>query len=126
MIKIKYTLALLTVLFGILYANSFAEESMDCDAGNAEACYQAAEHYTPKAYKGKVIDHNKEAQKVIDLYKKSCTLGYAKGCNQYGMHYAADTNKNPSKNDAYYFKKACDAGDETGCTMLKMMTLINR
>ncbi len=117
-------MALFAILFSILYAQSFTQESMDCDAGNAKACYQEAEAHAFLSHKMKKLDIQKNAQKVIDLYKKSCTLGYAKGCSQYGMHYAADTNKDPSKDDAYYFKKACDAGEQTGCTMLKMMTLI--
>jgi len=123
MIKLKYTLALFVILFSILYANSFTKERMDCDAGNAEACYKEAEAYAFTSDKIKKLDIQRDAQQAIVLYKKSCTLGYAKGCSQYGMRYAADTEKDPSKNDAYYFQKACDGGDLTGCTLLKMMTL---
>jgi hypothetical protein len=121
--KIKYIMTFSIIFFTILYAQSLNEDTMDCDAGNAEACYQAAEEHTSKAYKQKDYDSKKSAQKVIGLYKKSCELGYAKGCTTYGMSYAADQQKDPSKDDAYYFQKACEAGDETGCTMLKMMTL---
>jgi len=121
--KIKYIMTFSIICFTILYAQSLNEHTMDCDAGNAKACYQAAEEYASKAYKQKDYDSKKSAQKVIGLYKKSCGLGYAKGCTTYGMSYAADSEKDPSKDDAYYFQKACDAGDETGCTMLKMMTL---
>jgi len=121
--KIKYIIALFAILFCILYAQSFTENSMDCDAGNAEACYKEAEAYASISYKMKKQDIQRNTQKVIDLYKKSCTLGYAKGCSQYGMRYAADTEKDLGKNDAYYFQKACDGGDLTGCTLLKMMTL---
>ena len=37
------------------------------------------------------------------------------------MSYAADREKDANKDLEYYFKKACDAGDQTGCTMLHMM-----
>ncbi len=120
---IKYLMLVSVIFFTVLYAQSFEESYMDCDDGNAEACYQAAETYTSRLHKSTKQEQQKEAQKVIEFYKKSCTLGYAKGCTVYGMQYAADTEKDSSKDDAYYFKKACEAGDETGCTMLKMMTL---
>lgn len=118
---IKYMTLASIILFSVLYAQSFKENSMDCDAGNAQACYQAAEVYTTQTYREKKVALKKIPQEKIDLYKKSCELGYAKGCTQYGMRYAADTQKNRDKDDAYYFQKACDMGDETGCTMLKMM-----
>jgi TPR repeat protein len=60
------------------------------------------------------------ASKAAQLYKKSCELGYIKGCTAYGMHFYADMERDPEKNDLYYFKKACDGGDQIGCTLLKM------
>ena len=117
----KFIAVLSIILFTLLYAQSLEEHKMDCDAGSAEACYQAGELYSSQAYKEKDYNSKKAAHDVATLYKKSCELGYAKGCTAYAMSYAADTQKDPNKDAQYYFKKGCDAGDQTGCTMLKMM-----
>jgi len=119
----RFITVLSIILFTLLYAQSLDENKMDCDAGSAEACYHAGEFYFSQVYKGKNYNHKKAAHKVAKFYKKSCELGYAKGCTAYAMRYTADIEKDPSKDDAYYFKKACDAGEETSCTLLKMMTL---
>jgi TPR repeat protein len=119
--KIKYIMTFAIIFFTILYAQSLNEDAMDCDAGDAEACYKVGKLYSSQAHKEKSYDKKKVAHDVATLYKKSCDLGYAKGCTAYAMSYAADQQKDPSKDDAYYFQKACDAGDQTGCTMLKMM-----
>jgi hypothetical protein len=42
------------------------------------------------------------------------------------MHFYADIKRDPEKNDLYYFKKACDGGDQAGCTLLKMAPSYNR
>ena len=118
---IKFIAVLSIVLFTLLYAQSLNEHTMDCDAGSAEACYQAGEIYSSQAHKEKNYDKKKVAHDVATLYKKSCELGYAKGCTAYAMSYAADREKDANKDLEYYFKKACDAGDQTGCTMLHMM-----
>ena len=118
----KFITVLSIILFTLLYAQSLDEHKMDCDAGSAEACYQAGELYSSQASKEKDYDSKKAAHEVATLYKKSCELGYAKGCTSYAMSYAADTKKDLNKDAEYYFKKGCDAGDQTGCTMLKMMT----
>lgn len=117
----KLIMVLSIILFTLLYAQSLDEHKMDCDAGNAQACYQAAETYTSMSYGEKKLNTKKIPQEKVNLYKKSCELGYAEGCTQYAIRYAADDQKNRDKDDAYYFKKACEMGDETGCTMLKMM-----
>jgi len=119
----KLVIVLSTVLFTLLYAQSINDYKMDCDAGSAEACYQLGELYASKTYKRTCTNSQNFAQKTIELYKKSCKLGYAKGCTKYGINYAADHKKDPNKNDIYYFQKACDEGDETGCNLLNMMTL---
>ncbi len=115
----------LTVLSaGILVtlgAQSFEEKAIDCDEGNAQACYDAGEIHSAQAYKKKDYDRKVAAFEVALLYKKSCNLGYAKGCVAYAMSYASDEEKDPDKDIGYYFQKACDGGEDTGCTMLKMM-----
>ena len=108
-------------LFTMLNANSFETIKMDCDAGDAKACLKAGEIYSAQVYNTKKISKNDVSFQVALLYKKSCMLGDAEGCRAYAMHYTADKEKNPSKDAKYYFKKACDMGDFTSCTMLKMM-----
>ena len=105
----------------ILIANAFEEKRIDCDDGHAKACLEAGKIYSAQAYKAE--NHNKEkaASEVASLYKRSCNLGQAEGCTAYAMSYPADKEKDPDKDAKYYFKKGCDGGDKTGCTMLKMM-----
>ena len=112
---------LIFVLPIVISANTFEESVLDCDAGNAEACYSAGKFHSSHAYKNNNYDSSIAAAKVSSYYKKACNLGYIKGCTAYAMSYASDTNKDPEKNARYYFQKACDGGDDTGCTMLKMM-----
>ena len=118
---ITWVLILSFGLFSILNANTFKEKMMDCNDGYAKACLDSGKIYSADAYKEKDYDKEKAASKVASLYKRSCELGYAEGCTAYAMNYAADKEKNPDKDTRYYFKKGCDGGDETGCTMLKMM-----
>jgi len=123
MIHFKYIIILILGFFTLLHAYTLEERQIDCNAGDAEACYTAAETYATKAYKVKSYDLNKTSDTVITLYKKSCTLGYAKGCTAYATRYASDRQKDPQKSEEYYFQKACDGGDGTGCTLLNMMAL---
>ncbi len=112
---------LIFVLSVIIFADNFDESVLDCDAGNAEACYNAGKFHSEHAYKNKDYNRSIAAAKVSSYYKEACNLGFMKGCTAYAMSYAADTNKDPEKNARYYFQKACDGGDDTGCTMLEMM-----
>ena len=105
----------------MLYANVFEEKTLDCDAGHAKACLEAGKIYSAHAYKAKGYDKDQAASKVASLYKKSCEFGHAEGCTAYAMQYASDKEKDPHKNAQYYFQKACDGGDYTACTILKMM-----
>jgi TPR repeat protein len=120
--KIFKTLTILHVItLTTLYAQSFEKHEIDCDAGNAQACYEAAKIYSNEAYKEKNYDRSKAANKVAQLYKRSCELGYAKGCTSYAMAYASDMQQETNKDIEYYLQKACEHGDNTGCTMLKML-----
>jgi hypothetical protein len=119
---------LIVVLLGMgswstLGAQSFVEYWIDCDAGNAKACFGAGKIHSAPAYKEKNYDSAKAANEVAMFYRKSCELGYARGCTAYAMSYAADREKDPSLNMQYYLQKACDGGDDRGCTMLKMMPI---
>jgi TPR repeat protein len=92
-----------------------------CKGGDAKACFKAAKEISLmqiKSTSSSSIENT--ASKAAQLYKKSCELGYIEGCTAYGMHFYADTAKDPQKDDLYYFKKACDGGDQVGCTLLKM------
>ena len=107
----------------MLNAKAFEEKMIDCAEGDAKACLDAGKIYSAQAYKEKNYDRKKAASKVALLYKKSCDLGYAKGCTAYAMSYASSNEKDSDKGAKYYFQKACDAGDETGCTMAKMIPI---
>ena len=121
----KKTLLILSALLCVIFVEAmpFNNKTIDCDEGNAQACYEAASNYSAHGYKAKGYDSKKAGNIVAQYYKKSCDLGYAKGCTAYAMHYSSDTQKEKQKSEAYYFQKACDKGDETGCTMLKMMSM---
>ena len=123
MILTKYIFIGTLSFFTLLNAQSLEENKIDCDDGNAEACYKAASDYSAHGYKAKGFDAKKSGNIVARYYKKSCDFGYAKGCTAYAMNYTADTEKDTTKSEAFYFQKACDGGDETGCTMLKMMSM---
>lgn len=118
---LTWTFLLSLGISAMLYANVFEEKILDCNAGHAKACLDAGKTYSAQAYKAKGYDKNKAASKVASLYKKSCNFGHAEGCTAYAMQYTADKEKDPHKNAQYYFQKGCDGGDDTACTMLKMM-----
>jgi len=107
--------------FTLLNAQTFEENKMDCDAGHAQACYDAAKTYSTDGYKEKNYDSTKASHKVATLYKKSCELGYAQGCTEYAMIYTADQDRDPTKSMRYYLQQGCDSGDSKGCTILYMM-----
>jgi len=119
--KILYLLLLSLSVAIILNANVFEDTLINCDENNAEACLNAGKIYSAQAYKEKDYNREKADSKVASFYKKSCDLGYAEGCTAYAMSYPAHIEKNPNKDARYYFKKACDGGDEIACSMLKMM-----
>ena len=76
---IKFIAVLSIVLFTLLYAQSLNEHTMDCDAGSAEACYQAGEIYSSQAHKEKNYDKKKVAHDVATLYKNLVSLGMQRG-----------------------------------------------
>lgn len=123
MIHTKYICIATLSFFALLNAQSFTDNKIDCADGNAQACYDAASNYSAHGYKVKRLDSKKAGNIVARFYKKSCDLGYAKGCTAYAMNYTSDIEKDTTKSEAYYFQKACDGGDETGCTMLEMMSM---
>ncbi len=119
--SIRLIIALWVGSLAMLNAQSFEEHRIDCDAGNAKACYDAGKIHSAQAYKEQDYDSGKAAREVALYYKRSCELGHAEGCTAYAMSYAADRKKDPSRDARYYFQKGCDGGDDRGCTMLKMM-----
>lgn len=114
------TAVLLMGIGSALNAESFEENAIVCNKGDAKACYDAGKIYSAEAYKEKDYDSAVAASKVASFYRKSCDLGYAIGCTAYGMSYAADKNRNAEKDVKYYFQKGCDGGDPTGCSLLKL------
>ncbi len=115
----KVAIVLIAGLVSTLCAGSFEENVLACDNGNAKACYDAGKIHSAEAYKVEGYDQADAAAKVATLYRKSCQLEYAAGCTAYGMSYAADIEKDTEKDALYFFQKACDAGDATGCNLLK-------
>jgi len=99
----------------------FQKDLMDCLDNNAQACFLAGDYYSKEHHKENKQQKEIAANDVAALYKRSCELGYAKGCTAYAMIYEADSQKDPKKSAKYYFNKACEGGDFSACTMLKMM-----
>ena len=104
----------------VIENESFTSYVTACEDGNPEACYKAGKVYSSEAYKEPDHDQETAAEKVAQFYLKSCELDFAKGCTEYGMMFSADSQRDKSKDAKYYFKKGCDAGDTTGCNLLKM------
>lgn len=112
---------LIASLFNLLAANS-ENIAILCSEGSADACLQAAKTYsasTPPVKDPEI--YRKHLADIAHFYKKACLLGNAEGCREYAMHYAADPQKDPAKSAADYFDQACQMGDFTACTLLKMM-----
>ena len=107
----KKTILLVSASFFIANCNQSDEPQKEKDASTyfEEAKALSSSSNSPET-----------ASKAAQLYKKSCELGLAEGCTAYGMHYYADTERDPEKDDLYYFKKGCEGGDEAACTLLKM------
>ena len=119
--KIAWMLMLSLGVSVMLSAKAFEEKIIDCAEGHAEACFKAGRIYSSEAYKE--VDYNRDqaAEKVAQFYLRSCELGFAQGCTNYAMMYTADSQRDASKDARYYFQKGCDGGDDTGCSMLKML-----
>ncbi len=117
------TTFILSILFTFtvtaLADTSFRYLANDCESGNAKACLKAGKLYSNNPDNAQ-YSASDAASIAASYYKRSCDLGHAKGCTTYGMHFYADTKRDPKKDDLYYFKKGCDGGDQTGCTLLKM------
>ena len=123
----KMPFIILTILISAATANErplFQDTLNDCNSGNARACFEAGQLYS-NIIKNSQYNAANTASKSAKLYKKSCELGYIKGCTAYGMSYYADKDRDPEKNDLYYFNKACEGGDEVGCRLLKMAPLLH-
>ncbi len=120
--KILYTLGTFTILYAAGSAEIYQKNLTDCASGDAEACYDAGVFYSAHGYTLKEYDSTNAAHKVAALYKQACDLGYMKGCRAYAMSYASGKDLDTEQKGAkYFFQKACDGGDESACTMLKMM-----
>jgi len=124
MTKFNIGISIFTLFIFSLYAsnsNGLDKYSLDCSENNAEACFQAA-----KIYSSEIAKFNKSTQqkklnlKVSQYYKKSCELGYGKGCLAYGMNFKKELEKDSSKNPLYYFNKACELGEEAACNIIQM------
>jgi len=99
----------------------FQKDVTDCFDGSAEACYRAGQYYSNQPHTAPDSQPEQAASDVANFYKKSCELGYAKGCTAYAMIYSADKEKDPQKTARDYFNQGCEGGDRPACTMLKMM-----
>ncbi len=102
-------------------SNLYESYVIACEDGDAEACFKAGKVYSSEAYKEPDYDQETAATKVAQFYLRSCELGFAQGCTAYAMSYTADSQRDTNKDARYYFQKGCDGGDDTACTMLKMM-----
>ena len=100
--------------------NLFNSYVAACENDDAEACFKAGRVYSSEGHKEADYHQETAATKVAQFYLKSCELGFAKGCTEYGMMFNADTQRDESKDSKYYFEKACDGGDAAGCNLFKM------
>jgi len=110
----------------MLHADNFEEINISCEDGNAQACLEAGKIYSAKIPpKTLLAKHTTKKslyiEKIAYFYKRSCILGDAEGCRYYAMHYHMDPFGDPKKSSKFYFQKACEMGDFTSCTLLKMM-----
>ena len=101
--------------------NLFESYVIACEDGDAEACFKAGQVYSSEAHKELDYDRDQAAEKVAHFYLRSCEFGFAQGCTAYAMSHTADSQQDSNKDARYYFQKGCDGGDDTACTMLKMM-----
>ncbi len=123
MIKIVLNFWVFAMLNTFLAADMLDSSIVACDAGDAVACYGAGKSYSLEGYKKTTANNAETAGRVASYYKKSCDLGYAKGCTAYGTIYGADKKGDSQLDAAYYFELGCDGGDMTACNILR---LINR
>jgi TPR repeat protein len=75
--------------------------SIDCEAGNQNACASLAEIY---------IDHKKDKKKAFKLFKESCEFQTTSGCSGYGMLLAS--NKGEIKKGYEFVKYACKGKED--------------
>jgi membrane associated rhomboid family serine protease len=91
-------------------------EALDCDRGDADACFQA----------GLLYDFargvERQGERAAGYYEKACDGGQAPGCNNLGVMYArgADRPKDRAAAEALY-EKACKAGNAKGCENLEAL-----
>ena len=118
--KYKIGLGLLALIVISIYAKTFDECSLNCSNNDAEACFQAAKVYVTEVSKIKNVQQVNINKKIAQLYKKSCELGYAKGCMSYAMNFRKDLEKDSKLDSLYYFQKACDLGEDAACNVVQM------
>jgi len=108
----------------MLQGNILDEMSISCQDGNADACLHAGKIFSAKIPNTKLVEPKTNKiyiEKIAYFYKNACKLGNAEGCRYYAMHYALDPLRDPKKDSEFYFEKACNMGDFTSCTLLRMM-----
>jgi hypothetical protein len=95
-----------------------------CKAGDLDDCKAqcaADEGWSCSRYGAALLAN--DGAGAATSFKKSCDLGHAGGCSNYGLLLSKGTGV--AKNDgeaATFFLKACQGGDPTGCFNLAMMT----
>lgn len=98
----------------------YSQINEECNKGSGEACYYLAWDY----YRG--LELNYDLKKSLDLYKKACSLNYAKACTALAFIYEHDNdyyeefkNKKASTEDVIsLYKKACTQNDIFSCNYL--------
>ncbi len=99
-----------------------------CKAGDLEDCKaQCAldEGWSCSRFGGALIAS--DGPGAATAFKKSCDLGHAGGCSNYGLLLSKGTGVAKSDSDAAtYFAKACSGGDPTGCFNLGSMNYEGR
>ena len=87
----KRLLVLLVVLFSIGFSKDLIESGIEA--------YEKGDY-----------------QKAVELFKKACDSGEAKGCNNLGVLYEDGQGvKQDYQKAAQLYQKACDSGEANGC-----------
>ena len=91
-----------------------------CNAGYALACsnlgalYQRGFIRSTDPFLG-----NKTSANIY--YGKACDGGVAIACSQYGFNLVESGNESDMRRSAWYFRKACNLGEQIGCDNLRLV-----
>lgn len=118
---------------GLEYSDSNFDKGLlkrACELKSGEGCYRYAETMKYGLKESRYTREEKEQgyrlqQTMVDLYAKSCNLGFHPGCDATGWMILSSARQSPAAWKAAYpwFRKACGLGDPDGCLQAGFYTL---